>query len=113
MTSSTSERTRHEIYNHSRSKERRAPPAKPDPVAVLRERHYDEKATLGTRHRRESVDLEQKFNQERARDPYRNDPPNADKRRRDLQKKHEVERDAMEQRHRTELTTAAAKNPLP
>jgi len=113
MTLSTSERTRREIYNHSRSKERRAPP-KPDPVAVLRERHYDEKATLGTRHRRESVDLEQKFQEEKARDRYPdNDPPDMEKRRRDLQKKHQTERAETEKRHRTEINAAAAKNPLP
>ena len=51
MTSS-SERARREIYNHSRSKERRATPAEPDEVAVLRERHYDKKTESAQKPRR-------------------------------------------------------------
>jgi hypothetical protein len=93
------------LYNHESSKDRRRP-EKPDPVAAVRERHQDEKATLGTKHRREGEDLEQKFNQERLRDPYRNDPPDADKRRRALADCHAALRDKMEQRHRAELSTA-------
>jgi hypothetical protein len=106
------EHARRTIYNHARSKEQRAP-VKPSAVHALKGKHHDEKSVMGQRHRRESEALRQKLDNERARDlPYQNEPTDAEKRRRALDKRHESERNNLAARHTRELTATAAKEQL-
>jgi hypothetical protein len=103
------EHARRTMYNHARSKEQRAP-VKPSAVHALKGKQHDEKTAMGQRHRREGEALRQKLDNERVRDlPLHNDPPDAEKRRRALDKKHESERNNLAARHNRELEAAAAK----
>ena len=58
------------IYNHPRSQELRAPPAKRTEVDELRVKHLDATAAMVRKHREESRELQEKLNRERAKHPH-------------------------------------------
>jgi len=109
---SASDYRRHEIYNHPRSKEARTK-VQSSPVATLRTKHRDEKLELGQKHRRESIALEGKLNEERARDlPHHRYSPDADERRRKIDGRHKAERVSLAARQAAEMEDAMARHPL-
>jgi hypothetical protein len=114
MATATRNRTRHQVYSHPSSVAARAP-EKHDPVAALRATHHAEMTELGTRHRRESVDLERAFNAEEAKHPdsrLANRPADEGKRRKALQQKHSTERAKMVARHGAEIEAESKRHPV-
>jgi hypothetical protein len=103
------------IYNHQRSKERRAGELPPGPVDKLRVKHLDEKTALGQKHRYDSEALRRKIERERMADTrYGNGKGDLedDKRWRALQKQQEREHKDLSVRQEREMAAAKAKQSI-
>jgi hypothetical protein len=65
---STREYEHRTMYDHSRSKQRRAGEPPPGPIEKLKAKHTDERSELGQKHRREHEARRIKMNKEIQRD---------------------------------------------
>jgi hypothetical protein len=102
------------VYDHVRSKERRAGEPAPGPVEKLKAKHHEEKTALGQKHRRENEAHQLKINKEIQRDALHRQGKGADeydKQRRALKDKHAREREDLAVRQDREMLAAKAKNP--
>jgi hypothetical protein len=110
-----SDRQRRQVYNHPSSIKARAG-EKDDALAPLHRRHADERAEDGAKRHKATMDLEKQFDEERARDTTRghvNDPPNVDRRRKELNARLDANTAKMHRRQEAETKDAEKRNPLP
>lgn len=103
------------MYDHVRSQELRAPPAKRTEVDDLRVKHLDETAAMVKKHRAESRELQEKLNRDRAKHPHVANgakPPEEYykqeiKQTVDLGRRHALARQHLAERHGQEMAVAA------
>jgi len=101
------------LYDHASSRKTRAP-EKADPVAELHARQTAEHAEMEEQNFREKQKLERELNNEEAGNlPYHQRPSDEDKRRANLQRKHDARRAEMRKRHDIEMAAEQKRNPLP
>jgi hypothetical protein len=111
----SSDRQRRQVYNHASSIKARTPD-KDDVLAPLLRQHAAEKAEDGAKRHKATIDLNQQFEEERARDTTHgqvNDPPEMEKRRNELRARLDAATEAMRKRQAAEVKDAEKRNPLP